>query len=66
MEEWQNSCYMHLMQGHNLYVGLYNMALIYVEESGIVTRQEVPSLKCSHEEADIRFVWHTNQMCDTQ
>ncbi len=55
IEERQKSCYVHLIQGHTVYVGLGNMAWLYVEESGIVTRQQVPSLKCSHEKADARL-----------
>ncbi len=29
-------------------------------------RQEVPSLMCSHEDADTRLLWHTNHICETQ
>lgn len=64
-EEWKQPTYAPIIGQRELYVGLGDHAWLYTCESGIVTRQPVSVLRCSHYEADTRVVWHIKHISET-
>ena len=46
-------------------MGVEEKAYMYVAYQDDILCQEIPSLACSHEEADTRLVWHLKHICET-
>ena len=60
--EWQNDLYAEILAGHQIFLGYEEECYSFTEMNGKVTREAVPSLRCSHEEADTRMVYHLYQI----
>jgi hypothetical protein len=59
-DEWKNTSYAQTIAGHEVYVAVDETCYYFTATNGIVHRDEVVSLNCSHEEADTRIVLHVN------
>ena len=65
-DDWKRSEFADLIRGHTLYVGVDTRGYKYEVDGDIVTREEVLSLACNHEEADTRLVWHVKHIDETK
>ena len=64
-DEWPKQAYLDLIKGHILYVGIEDKAYRYDVHDNIVQRNGVNELVCTHEEADIRLIWHAKHICES-
>ena len=65
VSEWQDDRYDNCLHGHELYVSLEEECYKFTNEDGIVCRDEVLDLKCCHEEADSRLIFHLGRIFNT-
>ncbi len=66
VDEWTRQIYADIIYEHKLHVGLVDKTWKYTSDEGTVSRQPMEALKCSHDEADTRVVWHLTEMSDQE
>ena len=60
--EWLRPEYAQILSGHSLYFALHDQCHRYTVLNGSVVREPVQQLRCKHEEADTRVIFHVNNV----
>ena len=56
--DWQNESHADVLRHHEVYLAVEDKCYRFTEMNGLVNREDVPQLKCQHEEADTRLIYH--------
>ena len=56
--EWERQRYLRLLGNHIVFLGFDTVCYSYCKNDGVLTKTEVPTLACQHEEADTRLSFH--------
>ena len=56
--DWQNESHADVLRDHEVYLAVEDKCYRFTEMNSVVNRKDVPQLKCQHEEADTRLIYH--------
>ena len=56
--DWQNESHADVLRDHDVYLAVEDKCYRFTEMNGMVNREDVPQLKCQHEEADTRLIYN--------